>query len=506
MSREIDKDIYSKYLKKPWYLHQLTISILFASWLLIIPPIIGIVLLVVNAKDSKKKKQLLADLNIDKTIQLDVLEKQIANKTKHDEALNSLAEIKSSYTSTKDELAKLSAEIEKKTEHNQALTTLGGVQKELTKLKEQYRSGEQKLAELEKKIIEAESEVDIQEVGFYGLDLDVSTSAEYKAKMIELQDKQKAMVKNKTACDFSSNMTYNGSLSEGKKMVRQSIKMKLWSFNTHCDSIIAKVTYRNRDLSERKIRKAFDIINMNGNLSTINYDYLQLKLEELDVTFRYKEQLAHEKELLREQREQEREDRKLQQEIARERAKIKKDETHISTELARLQKLLFEERNDKQKLQKEVDGLEQKLQKLNKRKEEVDFREAHAKAGYVYVISNVGSFGKDVIKIGVTRRLEPIERINELGDASVPFRFDVHALIFSTQAFKLEKALHDRFAKARMNQVNSRKEFFKVPLEEVRKAIIKEFNGNSVEFHMQPEAKEFRQSIERLKLKQPVSS
>ncbi len=502
MNRAIDKDVYDKYLKKPWYLHQLTMSILFAAWILIIPPIIGIALLIVNTKDNKKKKQLLADLSIDKVIQLDVLEKQIADKIKHDKALNALTEIKGRYTSTKDELDKLSAEIAKKTEHNQSLTTLSGVQKELTKLKEQYKTSKEKLAELAGKIIEAENEVDLQEAGFYGLDLDVSTSAEYKTKMIELQDKQKDMVKSKTACDFSGSVTWNNSLTDGKKMVRQSIKMKLWSFNTHCDSVITKVTYRNRALSERKIQKAFDVLNANDNLSTISYDYLQLKLEELGVTFNYKEQLKYEKELLREQREQEREERNLQQEIARERAKIEKDQTHINTELARLQKLLLEERNDKQTLQKEVDGLEQKLQKLNKRKEEVDFREAHAKAGYVYVISNVGAFGKDVIKVGVTRRLEPIERINELGDASVPFRFDVHALVFSDHAFKLEKALHDRFSKQRMNQVNSRKEFFRVSLEEVRKAITQEFNGNSVEFHMQPEAREFRQSIAKLRLKQ----
>lgn len=502
MSREIDKTIYDKYLKKSWYLHQFTIALLFAAWILIIPPIIGVILLIINAQDSKKKKELLAHLNIDKNVQLDVLEKQIAEKTKHDAALNSLAEIKNRYVSAKDELDKLSAELTKKTEHNQALITLDGVQGELAKLKQQYKTGAEKLKELENKVIEAESEVDVQEVGFYGLDFDISTSAEYKTKMIELQDKQKAMVKNKTACDAADNMRYNGSLTDGKKMVRHSVKMKLWSFNTHCDSVIAKVTYRNRDLSERKIRKAFEVLNANDNLSSISYDYLQLKLEELKTTFEYKEQLEHEKELLREQREQEREERKLQQEIARERAKIEKDETHINTELARLQKLLFEERSDKQKLQKEVDGLEQKLQRLNKRKEEVDFREAHAKAGYVYVISNVGAFGKDVVKIGVTRRLEPIERVNELGDASVPFRFDVHALVFSDQAYKLEKALHDRFAKQRMNQVNNRKEFFKVSLEEVQKAIIQEFGGNSVEFHMQPEAREFRQSIEKLKLKQ----
>lgn len=379
------------------------------------------------------------------------------------------------------------------------LVTVDGARKELIKLKNKYEMNKNDLLELEKKVIETANEVDIQEAGFYELDFDIATSTEYKTAMIKLQDSQKKMVKNKSACEFSSNITWNSSLADGRKMVRQSVKMKLWSFNTHCDNVIVKVTYRNRDLSERKIRRAFEILNANDNLSLISYDYLHLKLEELDATFKYKEQLEHEKDLLREQREHEREEKKLQQEIARERAKIEKDETHINTELARLQKLLFEERNDRQTLQKEVDGLEQKLQKLNARKEEVDFREAHAKAGYVYVISNVGAFGKDVIKIGVTRRLEPIQRINELGDASVPFRFDVHALIFSDQAFMLEKALHERFSRQRVNQVNGRKEFFQVPLEEVRKAIIQEFSGGSVEFHMRPEAKEFRQSVEKLK-------
>ncbi len=468
MNRAIDKNIYDIYFKKPWYLHHFTIAILFAAWILIIPPIIGIVLLVINALDNIKKKKLFADLNIDKSIQLEDIEKKIALKTKH----------------------------------NQALINLKNVQNEIDKLKQQYKVGTKKLKELKSKIIETEGIIDVQDAGFYEFEYDISTSAEYKTKMIELQDKQKAMVKNKTACYAANDTLYNGSLTDGKKMVRHSVKMKLWSFNTHCDSVIANVSYRNRDLSERKIRKAFDVLNENDNLSSISYEYLQLKLEELKTTYEHKEQLQHEKELLREEREREREDRKLKQEIARERAKLEKDETHINTELARLQKLLFEEKSDKQKLQKEVDSLEKKLERINKRKDEVDFREAHAKAGYVYVISNVGAFGRDVLKIGVTRRLEPIERINELSSASVPFRFDVHALIFSHDAFKLEKALHDRFTKQRINQINNRKEFFRIPLEDVQKAIVQEFGGNSVVFHMQPEAKEFRQSIEKLKLRQ----
>lgn len=472
MNKQVDTTSYKTYIKKPWYLHQLTIAALFTVWFFFIPAVIGVILLIINTMDNVKKKRLLRDLHIDKAMQLHVIEKQIAEKTRHDDALNQLAEIERRHVAIKNEL---------------------------DKLQHRYTVDREKLASLTERIIKAESEVDMQEVGFYGIDLTVSTSAEYKTKMIRLQDRQKYMVKEGTACDFSNDILWNGSLTAGKRMVRQSVKMKLWSFNTHCDSVIAKVTYRNRELSERKIRRAFEILNANDNLSSISYSYLQLKLEELDATFKYKEQLEHEKELLREQREQEREERKLQQEIARERAKIEKDETHINTELARLQKLLLEERNDKQRLQYEVDGLEKKLQKLNERKEEVDFREAHAKAGYVYVISNVGAFGQDIVKIGVTRRLEPIERINELGDASVPFRFDVHALIFSVDAYKLEKALHDRFARQRLNQVNSRKEFFRIPLEEVRQAIVQEFKGESVEFHMQPEAREFRQSIEKLK-------
>ena len=232
-------------------------------------------------------------------------------------------------------------------------------------------------------------------------------------------------------------------------------------------------------------------------MSSITHEYLKLKLDELEATFRYKEQLEHEKDILRAQREEEREEKKLQQEIARERAKIEKDETHINTELARLQKLLSQERGDKATLLQEAQTLQNKLQKLTKRKNEVDFREGHAKAGYVYIISNIGSFGKDVVKIGVTRRLEPLDRINELGDASVPFRFDIHALVFSDQAYALEASLHKRFAKQRLNQVNNRKEFFRVPLAEVQKAIVEEFGGASVEFRSGVEAKEFRQSIQK---------
>lgn len=465
MTKNNSEDIYKEYIRKPWYLQPILIAILFAGSIFIFPLIAGIALLIIDHIDSLKKKELISQTNFDKNIKLSVLEKKIEERIKHNEALDKLDEVKKQYLETKSK----------------------------------YDETTKELKELTEKMIKIEEEVDMQDAGFYGPEFDLTASTEYKTQIINLQKQQKDMVKNKTACKQSNSMTYNGSLSEGRKMVRQSVKMNLWSFNTHCDSVISKVTYRNRDLSQKKILKAFDIINSNDALSSISNNYLQLKLQELNTTFQYKEKLEQEKELLREQREQEREERKLQREIALERAKIEKDETHVNTEIARLQRLLLSEKANKQNIQKELSKLENKLNSLNKHKEDINFREAHAKAGYVYIISNIGAFGKDIVKIGVTRRLEPIERVNELGDASVPFRFDTHALIFSEDAYKLEKALHDRFAKQRLNQINHRKEFFRVPLEEVRNAIVQEFNGESIEFRMQPDAMEFKQTLARAK-------
>jgi len=115
------------------------------------------------------------------------------------------------------------------------------------------------------------------------------------------------------------------------------------------------------------------------------------------------------------------------------------------------------------------------------------------KAGYVYIISNIGSFGKDVYKIGMTRRLEPLDRIDELGSASVPFQFDVHAMIFSDDAPALEAKLHQRFDHQKVNMVNGRKEFFKVPLAEIMKAV-KEYHAQAVEFTEEAEAAQYRES------------
>ena len=134
------------------------------------------------------------------------------------------------------------------------------------------------------------------------------------------------------------------------------------------------------------------------------------------------------------------------------------------------------------------------LDKIDKEFKDVDYREANQRAGYVYVISNIGAFGENVYKIGMTRRLDPQDRVDELGDASVPFNFDVHAMIFSDDAPRLEAALHNAFADRKLNFVNQRREFLRVSLDEIKK-VVKENYDRSVEFVELAPAEQYRESI-----------
>ena len=138
--------------------------------------------------------------------------------------------------------------------------------------------------------------------------------------------------------------------------------------------------------------------------------------------------------------------------------------------------------------------IEIQLEEIEKSVKEVDYREANQKAGYVYVISNIGAFGENVFKIGMTRRLDPMERIDELGDASVPFNFDVHAMIFAENAPKLEAALHNAFSKQKVNFINQRREFFNVSLDDIKR-VVKENFDKTVEFVDVAPAEQYRQSL-----------
>ena len=150
-----------------------------------------------------------------------------------------------------------------------------------------------------------------------------------------------------------------------------------------------------------------------------------------------------------------------------------------------------QERDD---LQTRIEELSSQNGKLDEEERLLDYREQNARAGYVYVISNIGAFGEGIYKLGMTRRLEPMERVDELGDASVPFRFDVHALVFSDNAPALEAKLHSHFAAGRLNKVNGRKEFFRADLKEIEAVIRANYDAVVEVVHAAP-AEQYRESL-----------
>lgn len=307
------------------------------------------------------------------------------------------------------------------------------------------------------------------------------------------------MVKNKTATESPTNFTLDGSVSKGRALVNDNVKQILRSFNNECDVLIDNVKFNNVDNARKKIEKSFESLNkMNSRMQiSIVPKYLQLKLEELNLAYEYALKKQEEKEQQKEERERLREEAKLQKEIEEARKQAEKEKNHYENALSTILKQLESSPDDMELLSKKEE-LESHLNTIQHNIEEIDYREANKRAGYVYIISNIGSFGENIYKIGMTRRLEPLDRVNELGDASVPFNFDVHAMIFSDDAPALENALHHAFESKKVNMINHRREFFKVTLDEIESVVKANFD-KTVEFKKIPDADQYRETLMLLK-------
>ncbi|HFI0638461.1 TPA: DUF4041 domain-containing protein [Streptococcus suis] len=339
--------------------------------------------------------------------------------------------------------------------------------------------------------------LEMQEYGFFERKYNFSDSTQYEDKLDTLRMKQKTAVKNGLAGVITTPLLLDNSKSKGEAMQKQLIKAAIRGFNGEADAHLVKVSVSNVDKKIQALRKAFEQLNKmyERNKIQITHSYLDYKIEELRLAAEYELKKQEEKELLREQRAKEKEDKKLQAEIANKRKQLEKDRKHFKQMLVNVEELIknaSQEEADKLKIQ--LAEYQDKLSELDEIEEDIDYREGHATAGYVYIISNIGAFGEDVYKIGVTRRLEPLERIRELGSASVPFQFDVHALIFSEEAFALESELHNKFEKYKVNKINGRKEYFKVPFAEI-KAVLDSHQELAIELTEKAEAFEYRQGL-----------
>lgn len=386
---------------------------------------------------------------------------------------------------------------ELESQKNKSKTELDSIERELKNKKNELEKINKKLTHVEE---EFEENVGIIEVsGVMNLpNYNMNSSEGYKEELKAIRQKQKEMVKNKTAVKYSDWLV-NGSKKEGKKLTNSMIKLVLRCFNVECDNVILKVKFNNYDSCVNKLYGVRESINKISDCTnvTISYDYLQLKLKELKLAFCYEQKKQEEKEeqqAIREQMKLEAEEEKRrEQEIQEQMARIEKDSKHFTKQIEQLEEQIII--NPNEDLLREIEELKAKLRENEEKKEEVEHQKVMPKAGYVYVISNEGSFNKkDRYKIGMTRRLVPEERIRELSNASVPFPYDIHAMIFSEDCPKLESDIHRLLDDKRVNKVNNRKEFFDVTLEEVEE-IVTNLLGKEVQFTKIAEAQQYRESL-----------
>jgi Domain of unknown function (DUF4041)/T5orf172 domain len=345
---------------------------------------------------------------------------------------------------------------------------------------------EARLQELGAQVVVTEDAAILQEVGVYQYRHPLTDAAAYREELARLQDSIKSAARSDNAISAAQFWTVNGSAVEGRRMVRDFSKLMLRAYNAEADNLVRGLKPYKLSSAIQRLEKVVQTIERLGKTMSIRVDpsFHRLRVKELEMTADYLEKVAVEKERVREERERLREEAKVQQEIERERQRLEKERQHYLNAVQAM-----EAQGDAEATER----LLHQLGEINKAIADVDYRAANIRAGYVYVISNVGAFGPRMIKVGLTRRLEPMDRVRELGDASVPFRFDVHALYFSKDAVGIEAAMHARLADRRVNRVNMRREFFYATLAEARGHLL-DLAGDLLQFEEMPEALEFHQS------------
>jgi DNA repair exonuclease SbcCD ATPase subunit len=308
------------------------------------------------------------------------------------------------------------------------------------------------------------------------------------AELKKARDVTKAMIRSETAatCQY---------VEANRRDT--AINFVLDAFNGKVDSILSRVKHDNAGTLEQEIRDAFALVNLNGKAfrdACIMEPYLAARLNELKWAAKAQQLRIDEREEQRRLKEQIREEEKAKREYEREMRENARDQEVLRAAMEKAQREIEQATTEqKAKYEQQLQELSERLKEAEAQNQRVLSMAQQTKKGNVYIISNVGSFGEEVYKIGLTRRLDPLDRIRELGDSSVPFEFDVHAMIMSDNAPALETQLHKHFALLQMNKVNYRKEFFRVDLKHIREEVEK--LGILANWTMTAEAREYRETI-----------
>ena len=374
---------------------------------------------------------------------------------------------------------------------------------------EEVRIAEKELQRINEELDLMRDTAVLADIGYYEPRYDFEDVPSYEAELKRIREKQKAMLREdgvghnagRAAAFATESLTYNGSAAQGRAAQKKTLKLMLRAFNGESDSFISRVNYRNVETMEKRIYSAFSAINAiteKYDRCKLNPRYLDLRIEELNLVYEWEEAKQREKEEQAKIREQMREEERAAREAEKAKQQAEKEEAKYQELLAQAQlQVQKATAKDKAKLNSKIEELQQRIAEIEEKKRKIS-QAMLTKTGHVYIISNVGSFGENVYKIGMTRRLEPMDRVKELGDASVPFPFDVHAMIRTGDAPALENELHKHFDQRRLNLENQRKEFFRVSIDEIRQELddLKESLGIESELRLTllAEAKEYRMS------------
>ncbi len=397
--------------------------------------------------------------------------------------------------SVQSEVSALQLKLEQAKQHQKQFEA--DSQQRRAKLIQESEQEQAKYAELKQEVALLEENLEDISFGLYKPHFNFQTSEEYKTALEGLREKERNFLREGKAVICGVKWSVGNSEKEGQRMSKQYTKVMLRAFNGECDAAVANVSWNNIAKMEERVRKSADAINQLGSVMhfSLTPEYLQLKLDELRLTHEVEEKRNQEREEQRRIREQIRDEEKAQREMDKAREDAEHEEAEYEKALSKArEEALRATGSQLQQLTAQVKSLEAKVDEARQNKQRAIARAQLTKSGFVYVISNIGSFGERVFKIGMTRRMEPMDRIDELNDASVPFPFDLHVMLYSDNAPELETTLHKLVQDRQVNLVNPRKEFYKdVDLTEIEEFVKK--RGISAQFAPYAEAKQYRETL-----------
>ena len=437
--------------------------------------IVGATLLFQKIINSIRSKPLLKSKAL-LSLEVDGLQKKIEQLTNQHDALD--AETKD-LQQLRDNGEQLARDVDEKR------ILLEGINKKIDSLSDKEAEADKVIHDIRSKIDLYSRLDDFVDYGMYEMPQYLyETSERYALEIKKIREEQKELIRSQNVIISYDNDDYDLDLSFIKKIVVAQKKLVIRSFNIECDLLIGKLNPAN---VERTLERIEAIANdLEKDFADMRYgfneQYISLKFEECRLQYEFLMKKKEEQEEQRAIREQMKEEERARREYEAAIAKAPKEEDLYQKMLDKARQALAQTSDaDRQAAELRIQQLEEELAEAKAKAERAMSMAQQTKKGHVYVISNIGSFGENVYKIGLTRRLDPTERVRELGDASVPFSFDIHAMISSEDAPSLETALHRAFDDKRVNAVNMRKEFFKVGLEDIRKKV-EEITGNEADF------------------------